>query len=141
MRVGAVAGAAPRAGAGRRAHPAVSRLAVLAAGAAASAYLYRTDPHQPGHWLPFCPFHRLTGLLCPLCGTTRMGYDLMHRRLGAAWHDNTLALLASPVAVLVLARWTAEGLRGTRWRPVLRRRGTILVVAAAVAWTVVRNVF
>ena len=56
-------GAVSRARAGRGVHPAVPRLAVLTAGAAACAYLYGTDPHRPGQWLPPCPFHRLTGLL------------------------------------------------------------------------------
>lgn len=121
-------------------HPAAAPLGALAAGLAGSLYLYGTDPHQPGHWLPRCPFNLVTGLLCPLCGATRVAYDLLHRHLGAAWHDNALVLLASPFAMLVFARWIAEGLCGSHWRPVLRRGGAIPVICASLAWAVARNV-
>ncbi|MFJ2607795.1 MULTISPECIES: DUF2752 domain-containing protein [unclassified Streptomyces] len=115
-------------------------LAVLAAGAAAAAYLYGTDPHQPGHLLPQCPFRLLTGLLCPACGGTRMVYDLMHGHYAAAWLDNRLLLLASPLALGLLGRWTWEGLRGRRWQPEIGRWGQAAILVTAVAWTIARNV-
>ncbi|MFD6287736.1 DUF2752 domain-containing protein [Streptomyces sp. NPDC060205] len=120
--------------------PAAAPLAVLLAGAAGAAYLYRTDPHEPGHVLPACPFRFVTGLLCPACGGTRMTYDLMHGQFGAAWLDNRVLLLASPFALALLARWIVEGLRGRRWRPELSPRVQVLVLAIAVTWTVVRNI-
>jgi hypothetical protein len=130
------------AAAGRSAlHPAVARLATVGVLAAGAAYLYRTDPHQPGHWLPRCPFNQLTGLLCPVCGGTRMAYDLMHRHFVAAWHDNAALLLVSPVIAAVFGRWVVEGLYGGRRRPRLRRPAVAAVVALAVAWAVVRNVW
>jgi len=120
-------------------HPAAAPLAVLAAGAAGAGYLYVTDPHEPGHVLPKCPFRLATGLLCPACGGTRMVYDLMHGHFTAAWLDNRVLLLASPFALVLLTRWMAEGLRGRRWRPQLTARTQVLVLLVAVAWTVVRN--
>ncbi|MFF9213699.1 MULTISPECIES: DUF2752 domain-containing protein [unclassified Streptomyces] len=120
-------------------HPAVAPLAVFAAGAAGAAYLYGTDPHEPGHLLPRCPFRLLTGLLCPACGGTRMVYDLMHGHLAAAWLDNRALLLASPLALGLLARWAVEGVRGRRWRPTLSARAQALILLLAVAWTVTRN--
>ncbi|MGM9386910.1 DUF2752 domain-containing protein [Streptomyces antibioticus] len=121
-------------------HPAAAPLAVLAAGAAGSAYLYATDPHASGHWLPRCPFRLVTGLLCPACGGTRMVYDLMHGHYAQAWLDNRVLLLASPFALALLARWAWEGLRGRVWRPRLGTRGVAVVLGIAVAWTVLRNV-
>lgn len=121
-------------------HPAAAPLAVLAAGVAGAGYLYVTDPHEPGHVLPRCPFRLVTGLLCPACGGTRMVYDLMHGDAGAAWLDNRVMLLASPFALVLLARWITEGLRGRRWRPRLKPRTQALVLLTAVSWTVVRNV-
>lgn len=112
---------------------------MFVAGAAGAGYLYGTDPHEPGHLLPQCPFRLVTGLLCPACGGTRMVYDLMHGHFSAAWHDNRLLLLASPFALVLLARWGFEGLRGRRWRPELGRVAQTLVLVVAVAWTVVRN--
>ncbi|WP_449351804.1 DUF2752 domain-containing protein [Streptomyces shaanxiensis] len=120
-------------------HPAAGPSAVLAAGAAGAAYLYRTDPHEPGHLLPQCPFRLLTGLLCPACGGTRMVYDLMHGHFTEAWLDNRALLLASPYALYLLGRWAWEGLHGRRWRPTLSPRAQVLVLALAVTWTVVRN--
>lgn len=115
----------------------------LAAGAAAgAAYLYRTNPHQPGQLLPRCPFEWATGLLCPACGGTRMTYDLMHGDFVAAFHDNAaLLLLGLPALAYLFVRQLGEGVRGRRYRPDPGRTGTAAIVVAAVAWTVGRNVF
>jgi hypothetical protein len=112
---------------------------VLAAGAAGSAYLYATDPHEPGHLLPQCPFRLVTGLLCPACGGTRMAYDLMHGHFAQAWLDNRALLLASPFALALLGRWMWEGLNGRRWQPRLSRPSQAAILGLAVTWTVVRN--
>ncbi|MFI6441087.1 DUF2752 domain-containing protein [Streptomyces sp. NPDC050759] len=121
-------------------HPATAPSAVLAAGTAGAVYLYRTDPHDPGHLLPQCPFRMVTGLLCPACGGTRMVYDLMHGHVTEAWLDNRALLLAAPYALVLLGRWAWEGLRGRRWRPTLCPRAQVVVLVVAVAWTVVRNI-
>ncbi|MBZ3907550.1 MULTISPECIES: DUF2752 domain-containing protein [Streptomyces] len=120
-------------------HPAAAPFAVAAAGLAGAAYLYGTDPHEPGHLLPQCPFRYVTGLLCPACGGTRMVYDLMHGQFAAAWHDNRVLLLAAPFALALLGRWSVEGLRGRRWRPELKPRTQALILGIAVTWTIVRN--
>lgn len=119
---------------------ALAPLAVLAAGAAGAAYLYTTNPHEPGHLLPQCPFRLVTGWLCPACGGTRMVYDLMHGHFAAAWADNRLLLLASPFALALLGRWSWEGLRGRRWQPRAGRPTQVLILTVAVVWAVVRNV-
>jgi len=120
-------------------HPAVAPLATVAAGLAASAYLYRTDPHQSGHWLPRCPFNWATGLLCPACGGTRLAYDLLHGDPVRAFHENALMLVVSPAALWMFGRWVVEGLRGRRWQPALRPRTQYALMGVAVLWTVVRN--
>nr|WP_203644575.1 DUF2752 domain-containing protein [Streptomyces sp. SID14478] len=121
-------------------HPAAAPIGVLAAGLAGTLYLYGTDPHEPGHWLPRCPFRLVTGLLCPACGGTRMVYDLLHGQFAAAWHDNRALLLSAPFALALLGRWAFEGLRGRRWRPSFTRRTQAAILLVAVAWTVARNV-
>lgn len=123
------------------AHPAVPPLAVLAGAVAGAAYLWGTNPHETGHFLPRCPFNWATGLLCPACGGTRMAYDLMHGDLSAALRDNAALLLVGlPAAACLGARWLYEGLRGRRYRPTMGRLGRIAVMVAAVAWVVARNV-
>lgn len=123
-----------------RTHPAAPPLGALAAGLAGAAYLWGTNPHQAGQWLPRCPFNVVTGLLCPACGGTRMTYDLMHGDVVAAFHDNALLLtLGVPAAAYFGGRWLVEGLRGRRYRPKLGKAGTAVVLGTAVAWAVVRN--
>ncbi|QDY81179.1 DUF2752 domain-containing protein [Streptomyces qinzhouensis] len=119
--------------------PAAGPLALLAAGPAGAVYLYGTNPHESGQWLPRCPFRLVTGLLCPACGGTRMVYDLMHGDITAAWADNRILLLVAPFALALLGKWVFEGLRGRRWRPRLSGRAQVLVLLTAVTWTVVRN--
>ncbi|MDJ1131912.1 DUF2752 domain-containing protein [Streptomyces iconiensis] len=121
-------------------HPAAAPLAALTAGAAGAAYLWGTDPHESGHFLPRCPFNWATGLLCPACGGTRMTYDLLHGDLLAALHDNAaLLVIGLPAAAYLSGRWLYEGLRGRRYRPRLSTRGTVAVLTLAVAWAVARN--
>ena len=101
---------------------------------------YRTDPHDPGHLLPQCPFRMLTGLLCPACGGTRMVYDLMHGHFTEAWPGQPGSAARRAVRPRVLlGRWAWEGLHGRRWRPTLSPRAQVVVLAVAVTWTVVRN--
>ncbi|MBA0053040.1 DUF2752 domain-containing protein [Streptomyces sp. AJS327] len=105
-----------------------------------AAYLWGTDPHQPGSLLPGCPFHWATGLLCPACGGTRMTYDLLHGDLPGALHDNAaLLLLGVPAAAYLAGRWLYEGLQGRRYRPRLSALGAAAVLTLAVAWAVIRN--
>lgn len=120
-------------------HPGVAPTAVLAAGALASAYLWRTDPHQPGHLLPLCPFRYLTGWQCPGCGGTRLAYDLLHGDVARAWQDNALLLLVLPLLLWALARWAVEGWRGRAYRLTLPRYGGPVVLVTALTWTVLRN--
>jgi hypothetical protein len=134
---------APATGGGRlrraAGHPAAAPLGTLTAALTGSLYLYGTDPHQPGHWLPRCPFNWATGLLCPICGTTRMAYDLLHADPVRAFHDNALLLLCTPFLLAVAGRWTVAGLGGRRWRPVLGARASLAVGVVLVAWAVLRN--
>ncbi|MFI7006080.1 DUF2752 domain-containing protein [Streptomyces sp. NPDC050145] len=120
--------------------PAVAApLTVLAAGIAGAVYLYGTDPHEPGHLLPVCPFRALTGLLCPGCGGTRMAYDVLHGRIATAWHDNALLLVATPFAVALLGSWLYAGLRGRRRPPLPGTRTQLALLGLALTWGVLRN--
>ncbi|MEU6522130.1 DUF2752 domain-containing protein [Streptomyces sp. NPDC046924] len=130
---------APAGGRRPRWHPAAPPVALLVAGAAGAAYLWGTNPHEPGHVLPQCPFRAVTGLLCPACGGTRMAYDLMHGHFAAAWLDNRALLLATPFVLVLWGRWTIEGLRGRAWSPRFAPWVQALILLTAVAWTVARN--
>ena len=73
----------------------VGGLALMFAGAAA-LLLYCFDPVH-FHFYPVCVFHRVTGLLCPGCGTLRALHQLLHGHLVAAFRFNALFVLSIPL--------------------------------------------
>ena len=104
--------------------------AVLAGGL---AYVGLGDPHSPSFLFPACPFKALTGLDCPGCGGLRMTHDVLHGDFAAAVVDNLFLLVGLPLLLAwVLVRWR-------RGQPLMTTRALVVVVVAAVAWTVVRN--
>ena len=117
------------------------RLALLAeaAGAvAAVAYLRVRDPRERGALVPPCPFKLVTRLDCPGCGSARLVHDLANGDLGAAAQDNLFLLACAPLLGYCVGR---------QWRPLLRgetfevpRPLAYGLLAAAAAWTVLRNV-
>jgi len=97
------------------------------------AYIGIGDPHKPGFGFPPCPFKALTGWNCPGCGGLRMTHDLLHGDLASAVVDNVFLLVGLPMlAVWLLIRWR----RGEALMP---KPAVLVVVIAAVTWTVVRN--
>lgn len=90
-----------------------------------------------------CPFLLITGLDCPFCGGSRVIGALLRADLAAALDSNAFALLVVlPLVVVALAVLGARELgRLPRLWPT-GVRGTVLtavLVTAALAWTVLRN--
>ncbi len=69
------------------------------------------------------PLRALTGWWCPLCGGTRMGAELLHGHVAAAFGYNPLAFIGLIVAIGLGLVWTVESLGGPALRPpgVVRR--------------------
>ncbi|CAL9409678.1 DUF2752 domain-containing protein [Streptomyces cellulosae] len=119
-----------------------ARLAVpaglLAAVAAAFAYVTAVDPNEPGHY-PVCPLFGLTGLYCPGCGGLRSAHAVAHGDLATALQANAPAVLGYAVFAVL---WTVWVIRAARGRPmrvdpppaVLWTAGGLLLV-----FTVLRN--
>ncbi|MFO1475782.1 MAG: DUF2752 domain-containing protein [Verrucomicrobiota bacterium] len=93
--------------------PSLSWLGVAAVLLLAAWFVYAQDPVQSGLY-PVCLFHRLTGLDCPGCGSSRALHALAHGRVGEALRDN----LALCISILVAAGF---GLRHV----VCRMRGAV----------------
>ncbi|MCX3063463.1 DUF2752 domain-containing protein [Streptomyces beihaiensis] len=111
---------------------------LLAAVAAAFAYVGVVDPGEPGHY-PADPLLRLTGLYCPGCGGLRGAHALVHGDLVASLHDNALAVAGY---ALVAVLWTVWVVRAARGRPFGLRLGRAhlwTLAAVVLAFTVVRN--
>jgi len=75
--------------------PRLAALAIVATGATALVTLYFHDPAAAGFFPP-CPFHYLTGLHCPGCGTLRATHQLLHGHPLAALDLNPLMVLSLP---------------------------------------------
>lgn len=98
--------------------------------------LYWHDPSGSGMH-PSCPFHRLTGLECPGCGSQRAVHHLLHGRLAEALAHNALLVVAIPLAIVHVL--VARGQAG-RGRPVAKWliAGWALLI---VGWGIVRNLW
>ncbi len=51
---------------------------------------------------PPCPFHYVTGLYCPGCGSLRAVHQLMHGNITEAFDLNPLMILMLPVLLLLV---------------------------------------
>ncbi len=67
-------------------------------------------------WLAPCPFHWLTGLYCPGCGTLRGLHQLFRGSLAGAWRCNPLMVLCLPLLAYAVVSVTAIAILGRRVR-------------------------
>ena len=112
----------------------------MAAGACGLlAVLYLWEPAGSGLF-PACPFHALTGLHCPGCGSLRATHQLLHGNLWAALRLNPMLVLATPMVAYAIAssRWPQMQ---TKWasRIASHRAWPAAVLVAVVAYWVLRN--
>ncbi|WP_431992294.1 DUF2752 domain-containing protein [Streptomyces albogriseolus] len=111
---------------------------LLAAVAAAFAYVAAVDPNEPGHY-PVCPLLGLTGLYCPGCGGLRSAHAVAHGDLAAALQANAPAVLGYAVFAVL---WTVWVIRAARGRPLRLDPPPALLWTAGgllLAFTVLRN--
>ncbi|MER7713509.1 DUF2752 domain-containing protein [Streptomyces werraensis] len=111
---------------------------LLAAVAAAFAYVAAVDPNEPGHY-PVCPLLGLTGLYCPGCGGLRSAHAVAHGDLAAALQANAPAVLGYAAFAVLWTLWVIRAARGRPMRldpppAVLWSAGGLLL-----AFTVLRN--
>jgi hypothetical protein len=112
---------------------------VGATAAAALAVLATQNPTAGN--LPRCPFHAVTGLWCPGCGTQRGLHALLHGDLVGAVGYNALMVLALPLVVYAYVAWASHAfgprvLSKPRLPPVVMR----FLPALVIGFAVVRNV-
>jgi len=76
--------------------PRVRCSALSFAGCVIAALIY-VNPPAATRWYPRCPFHYLTGLNCPGCGSLRALHALLHGRLTEALCCNPLFVACVPI--------------------------------------------
>jgi hypothetical protein len=67
------------------------------------AILFLFDPVRTSVYPP-CPFHWLTGLNCPGCGSMRALHQLVHGHLAAALGCNPLTVFLLPLLCVLLVK-------------------------------------
>jgi hypothetical protein len=82
---------------------------------------------------PECPFHRLTGLYCPGCGTIRAIHALLHGDPLSAFRYNPLAVLSLPLLILLALESAGEiGWIPIKWCPPVTSR-----ISKAAPWVII----
>ncbi len=72
--------------------------------------LFVFNPASSSFYVP-CPFHRLTGLYCPGCGSLRAMHQLLHGNLPAAFGLNPLMVLSLPFLGCWFISYSVSGVR------------------------------
>jgi hypothetical protein len=91
------------------------------------------------HALPKCPFHSVTHLYCPGCGSQRALSALLHGNLIDAFHDNVLMVLFLPL----LLYWLLVSFRFNGKRKVLLFYNVLfvrLVLIVVLCFWLLRNI-
>ena len=102
--------------------------------------VYRCDPTTSGLYPP-CPFHALTGLYCPGCGSLRALHQLLHGNLGLAFGLNALMVLSAPFLVYAFLSQGLDALgRRVLPRPFLPSWTIWSLLGVILAYWVLRNV-
>ena len=90
-----------------------------------------------------CPWRHLTGTLCPLCGATTMGTQLLTGDLAGAWASNPFVMVLLGLGGLAAVAWTVELAGGPALRPPPALRAPALwwslLGGAALAFAIWRN--
>jgi Protein of unknown function (DUF2752) len=88
-----------------------------------AALLLTALPVDP---VPPCPLRTLTGIPCPLCGSTRGVIAAVHGDLGRAFTLNPASLMVLAIAAMLVVAWRIERVRIPVWT---------IVAVFAVLWT------
>ncbi|MBD0373973.1 MAG: DUF2752 domain-containing protein [Pyrinomonadaceae bacterium] len=105
-------------------------------------YLRLFNPATPGtNMYPSCPFHSLTGLNCPGCGTLRGLHQLMHGHLLSALNHNVLMVLMLPFFAYTLVSYALVATRGRGLpKPFVRPLYLHTLLWAVLSFWVLRNI-
>lgn len=112
----------------------------VAAGAALAACVAAgiADPAR-GVGLP-CPFHALTGLWCPGCGSTRALHALTRGDVAGMASQNPLLVVLLPYLAWAWAAWTVRSAGGPAlWTLSRSRKLSLALLVVIIAFGVARN--
>lgn len=120
-----------------RRHAHLALAAVVSGITLVSVVLYKFPPESYGFYPP-CPFHAVTGLLCPGCGATRAVAALVHGNLAEAMHWNGLFVVLLPMLLVYLAISYIRAIRGLQAMPV-PTPAVATLLAVSISFGILRN--
>ena len=89
---------------------------------------------------PPCPFHKLTGLYCPGCGSLRAMHQLLHGNLPAAFSLNPLMVLSLPFLGYWFISYNVPGVRKrTQKSVIIPAFGIWLILLIILLFWILRN--
>lgn len=107
---------------------------LLAAGLAYGLFVMATG------WAVPCVFHKLTGLLCPGCGISRMCIALMRLDFRAAFHYHPLVMLLAPFWLYAFLTWLVSYIREGKREQTKAQKGIVLgSIVLLLAFGILRN--
>lgn len=84
---------------------------IIAASLTVFFVLYKINP-AVSSFFPPCPFHKLTGLYCPGCGSLRALHQLLHGNILNAFKYNPLMILSLPFIIYSFLSYVIDGITG-----------------------------
>ena len=120
----------------------IFKIAIAIAVLAVAIAIYFLFSPEESDLFPQCPFHYLTGLDCPGCGSQRVIHHLLHLEVGKAFFQNPLLVMAIPY--LIVGIWF-EYFGGKQKHPRVRqilfgKNATIIIFIIVVVYWIGRNI-
>lgn len=118
----------------------IKRVIIISTSLLAAGCAYAVLFSKTGIGIP-CIFRKITGLMCPGCGTTRMLVSLLKLDFVSAWSYNPVVLCMLPVGAVLFAlglkRYIADGVnRMTKYETFTE----YIMIAVLVGFGIVRNI-
>lgn len=88
-----------------------------------------------------CPFHFLTGLNCPFCGTQRLAWALLHGNVSEAFHYNPFVFCLLPVVLLVAVFYLFCKPLRPKMKWIYDDKTFVCYLLAALSWSIMRNIW
>lgn len=116
---------------------------MIAAGLITTAVIvyFLFSPEESGSFFPPCPFHYVTGLDCPGCGSQRAIHHLLHLDFKMAFLRNPLLVMALPYILLgIYFEYFGGKVKYTKLRDILfGRKASIVIFIVVVVYWIGRN--
>lgn len=115
-------------------------ITIIGSGIIGLIFLYAFNP-SASNFYPPCPFHALTGLHCPGCGSLRALHQLLHGHVFTAFGLNPLMVLTLPFLGYAFLSYFLERLTGVSLPRIFIPASWIWVYLCAVLlFWVLRNI-